>query len=70
MTIGGENSYAPGGYNGTPLETVLPVNMDISQKEENPDLGLVLVIDKSGSMSGGSMESQRLRWQKKQQLEL
>lgn len=53
LTIGGENSYAPGGYNGTPLETVLPVNMDISQKEENPDLGLVLVIDKSGSMSGG-----------------
>ena len=49
----GENSYAPGWYNGTPLETVLPVNMDISQKEENPNLGLVLVIDKSGSMSGG-----------------
>lgn len=53
LVTGGENSYAPGGYNGTPLEAVLPVNMDITQKEENPNLGLVLVIDKSGSMSGG-----------------
>jgi len=53
LTIGGENSYAPGGYNNTPLETILPVNMDITPKEENPDLGLILVIDKSGSMSSG-----------------
>jgi len=53
LVTGGESSYAPGGYNGTTLETVLPVNMDISEKEENPNLGLVLVIDKSGSMSDG-----------------
>ncbi len=53
LTIGGENSYAPGGYNDTPLETILPVHMDIRPKEENPDLGLVLVIDKSGSMTSG-----------------
>lgn len=53
LTIGGENSYAPGGYRNTPLETILPVDMDIRTKEENPDLGLILVIDKSGSMSGG-----------------
>ena len=54
LTIGGENSYAPGGYMNTPLETILPVEMDIRPKEENPDLGLVLVIDKSGSMTGGN----------------
>jgi Mg-chelatase subunit ChlD len=53
LTIGGENSYAPGGYNSTPLETILPVNMDIRPKDENPDLGLILVIDKSGSMASG-----------------
>ncbi|NLY18749.1 MAG: VWA domain-containing protein [Clostridiaceae bacterium] len=53
LTIGGENSYAPGGYRNTPLERILPVNVDIRSKEEIPDLGLVLVIDKSGSMSGG-----------------
>ncbi len=53
LTLGGENSYAPGGYKNTPLETILPVDMDIRSKEENPDLGRILVIDKSGSMTGG-----------------
>jgi Mg-chelatase subunit ChlD len=53
LVTGGENSYALGGYYDTPLETVLPVNMDITPREEMPDLGLVLVIDKSGSMASG-----------------
>lgn len=53
LVTGGENSYAPGGYYKTVLEEVLPVNMDIKPKEEEPNLGLVLVIDKSGSMSEG-----------------
>lgn len=53
LVTGGENSYAPGGYYKTVLEKVLPVNMDIKPKEELPNLGLVLVIDKSGSMSEG-----------------
>lgn len=60
LTLGGENSYAPGGYKGTPLETILPVEMDIRPKEENPDLGLILVIDKSGSMSDGNYGITRL----------
>jgi len=53
LVTGGENSFAPGGYYKTPLEKVLPVNMDIKPKEELPNLGLVLVIDKSGSMTEG-----------------
>lgn len=53
LVTGGENSYAPGGYYETVLEKVLPVNMDIKPEEEMPSLGLVLVIDKSGSMSEG-----------------
>ncbi len=53
LVTGGENSYAPGGYYKTALERVLPVNMDIKPKEEQPNLGLVLVVDKSGSMSSG-----------------
>ncbi|MDD4494121.1 MAG: VWA domain-containing protein, partial [Eubacteriales bacterium] len=54
LTTGGDNSYAIGGYNNTELEEILPVNMEIIPKEEDPNLGLVLVIDKSGSMGGGS----------------
>ena len=51
LVTGGDNSYGPGGYFKTKLEEILPVNMDIKPKEEDPDLALMLVIDKSGSMS-------------------
>lgn len=53
LVTGGDNSYGPGGYYKTVLEEVLPVNMDIKPREEEPNLALILVIDKSGSMSGG-----------------
>ncbi len=53
LVTGGDNSYGPGGYYKTTLEKLLPVNMDIKPKEEEPNLALMLVIDKSGSMSGG-----------------
>lgn len=53
LVTGGDSSYGPGGYFQTPLETVLPVNMEVKPKEETPNLGLVLVIDKSGSMTSG-----------------
>ncbi|MGI6412774.1 MAG: VWA domain-containing protein [Syntrophomonadaceae bacterium] len=50
VMVGGENSYGPGGYYQTPVEKALPVYMDLRGKAEIPSLGLVLVIDKSGSM--------------------
>lgn len=52
VVTGGENSYALGGYYKTPLEEILPVEMEMKIKGEVPNLGIVLVIDKSGSMSG------------------
>jgi len=48
--IGGENSYGPGGYYRTPIEEMLPVNMDLTRKELMPDIGIAIAIDKSGSM--------------------
>lgn len=53
VTFGGENSYAVGGYKDTSLEKILPVNMDKKGKNEVPQISISLVIDKSGSMSGG-----------------
>jgi len=53
LVSGGNNSYGLGGYKDTLLEAMLPVNMEAKSKEENPNLGLLLVIDKSGSMSDG-----------------
>ncbi|WZL82059.1 VWA domain-containing protein [Vallitaleaceae bacterium 9-2] len=53
LVSGGDNSYGLGGYYNTVLEEMLPVQMDVKSKEEKPNLGMVLVIDKSGSMSAG-----------------
>ncbi len=52
VMIGGNDSFGPGGYAGSPVERALPVDMNVSGKGEIPSLGLVLVIDKSGSMEG------------------
>jgi len=53
LTTGGENSYALGGYHDTPLEEILPVNMELKSKEELPDQAMIIVMDRSGSMSSG-----------------
>lgn len=53
IMTGGEDSFGMGGWFKTPIEEALPVYMDLKGKEEIPSLGLVLVIDKSGSMSSG-----------------
>ncbi len=50
--IGGENSFGPGGWIGTPVERALPVRMEIKTREKFPSLAMVIVVDKSGSMGG------------------
>ena len=51
IVIGGYSSYAPGGYRGHAIEQMLPLTMDAKSKLDIPTLALMLVIDKSGSMS-------------------
>lgn len=53
IATGGDNSFALGGYAKTSLEKVLPVYMDMRGKKETPKMAMVLIIDKSGSMSEG-----------------
>ncbi len=53
ITIGGDNSYALGGYLKTPIEKVLPLYMDMRGKKEIPTMALNLIIDHSGSMADG-----------------
>jgi uncharacterized membrane protein len=50
VMIGGDESFGVGGYGRTPVEEALPVYMDVRDREERPDLAMVFVIDKSGSM--------------------
>lgn len=52
LMIGGEDSYAAGGYENTPVEAALPVTMRLRGLQPRPDVALVMVIDRSGSMSG------------------
>jgi len=53
IAIGGDNSFALGGYSRTSLETVLPVYMEMRGKKEVPKMSMILIIDKSGSMTEG-----------------
>lgn len=50
VMIGGEYGYGAGGYLRTPLEETLPVDMDVRSQTHEPNLALVVAVDKSGSM--------------------
>ncbi len=50
VMIGGPKSYGAGGYTDTPVEEALPVDMGVKDQQKQPDVALVVVIDKSGSM--------------------
>lgn len=52
--IGGENSFLPGGWYGTPVAEALPVDLNIRQRKSYPSTTVLIVIDASGSM--GAME--------------
>lgn len=55
VCCGGEDSFALGGYRGTALETVLPVDMRLKSVNEKQSMAMVMVIDHSGSMTGTGM---------------
>jgi len=44
VCIGGENTFAAGGYRNTPLETTLPVSMELDSKKVLPPGAVVLVM--------------------------
>lgn len=60
ITIGGDRSYSAGGYQGTPLEKLLPVTMDIPAEIKIPSLVVTVLIDRSGSMSATAQGQEKL----------
>lgn len=51
VAVGGPQSYGMGGYFRTPLEETLPVEMQVKDQDRFPAVSIVIVIDRSGSMS-------------------
>ncbi|MDP6438987.1 MAG: VWA domain-containing protein [Candidatus Brocadiia bacterium] len=52
VMMGSKNSFGLGGYYQTPIEEVLPIVSRYEKEKERPSMAMVLVIDKSGSMTG------------------
>lgn len=61
LAIGGPTSYGIGGYFRTPLEDLLPLNMQIQDPLRRPGVTIVFVVDRSGSMSDASGGATRLQ---------
>jgi Ca-activated chloride channel homolog len=57
IMAGGEDSFGSGGYQGTRMEQIMPVRFDSAKIREQPNIALVLVIDRSGSMQGPKLEA-------------
>jgi len=56
LFAGGEAGYGLGGWYHTTIERILPVRMDAEKRRDEPQVAMVLVIDRSGSMSGLPIE--------------
>jgi Ca-activated chloride channel family protein len=51
VAIGGRNSYTLGAYKGTPLEEALPVTMEPPPRPQRTEIALLLIVDRSASMT-------------------
>ena len=66
LMIGGQSSFASGGYFGSPIADVLPVSLELREEQRRIQSFLVLSLDRSGSMgmvvqgNSGSMQKMDL----------
>ena len=51
VAVGGRNSFTLGAYKGTPLEAALPVTMEPPPRPNRGNLALLLIVDRSASMT-------------------
>ncbi len=55
VCVGGEQTYAAGGYRGTPLEETLPLSMELDSKKVLPKGAVVLVMHGMEFMNGNQV---------------
>ena len=60
FVTGGENSYALGGYYDSEFEKMLPLKMERKQDGVMDDMGLIVIVDESGSMMSGDRSRSKL----------
>lgn len=63
LMVGGPDSFGAGGWKGTPIEPILPVNLDLPEQVMAIPAAVALVIDNSGSMARGMTGSARSKQQ-------
>jgi secreted protein with Ig-like and vWFA domain len=56
LFAGGTSGFGLGGWAHTNIERILPVRMDAERRKDMPSVAMVLVIDRSGSMTGLPLE--------------
>lgn len=69
VTVGGESSFSLGGYDGTPLEELLPLDSEIKDPERRPSIAQVITVDISGSMSQATGGTSKLDVSKRAAIE-
>ena len=53
MMAGGDHSFGSGGYFQSPIDSLLPVSMELKSEHRKLAVALAIVMDRSGSMSVG-----------------
>ena len=53
---GGKSAFGTGGYDGTPVATISPVEFVQRTEKRDPSTALAIIIDTSGSMTGTRLE--------------
>jgi hypothetical protein len=53
LMAGGEHSFGSGGYFESPVDSLLPVSMELKSEHRKLAVALAIVMDRSGSMSVG-----------------
>jgi Ca-activated chloride channel family protein len=56
LFAGGPSGFGLGGWAHSNIERILPVRMDAERRKDMPSVAMVLVIDRSGSMTGLPLE--------------